>query len=965
MTQPLLFAAPERLRRLQIEVTTGCNLRCAGCQRTLGMADGTWRNAHMPVGRFAALLRNAPPADAIILQGIGEPTLHPHLREMVAQARAAGKFGLVSFNTNALLRDTAYYAALRDVGLGHVSVSVDSLQPDTAEALRAGTDTHALKAAIQALIGLFQGAVTLSVVLSRRNLSELADLLTELHGLGGRVIEVQPLVSYAAAIDPLALDGAELRAAHAIIRSANQRLPGLSALPAAAMTPNGSRCRRPFHAAYVTVEGFLTPCCLTNDSALFGQTSLEALPWAEAWASPGVRQFLSDYFDREPAICHGCAFNPSGATASPHVDIATARRLQQAGDLRGAEAAFQALIGGPDAAEALQGLGLLRFQAGETATALPLLLAAEAMAPDARSRHNAATVLAMAGRRDEAIARQRQNLAEFPEYVPSYNALVGLLEQEGDRAGAGSALVALIERAIGAGHGALIEQAVARLAALAPDHPVLLRVANRLRIAGRQDQALVLLDARLGHAPGDLGAALTLAMTRLAVVHGSVGEMAERRAAYRQDLATVADLVAEADRTALVAGAAAVGSAKPFYLSYQGEDDRDLQRQYGQAVTRMMAAAYPARLPSPVPAARIRVGFATGYFHLHSISKLFGGWITGLDRTKFDVFGYHLGEGEDATSAALGATCTSFHRGTRDDEAWVRAMQNDALDVLIYPEIGMYPTAVRLGCRRIAPLQCVAWGHPVTSGLPEIDVFLSSALMEPPDGAAHYTERLVRLPNLSICYEALPAPVGRLTRAGMGFGANEIVYVCCQSLFKYHPRDDAVLVAIAAAVPAARFLFIGDPAHDPNARRLKSRLLSAGLDERRLRFVPPVPAEDFPSLLRAGDVYLDSLGWSGGNTTLEALTCDLPVVTLPGPLMRGRHSAAILTMMGLEDAIAVSSEDYVARAVVLADPAARTAMRVEVQARKHRLLGDKTPIRALEAFLEAEVAARARVLEDA
>ena len=56
MSETNLFAAPKRLRRLQIEITTGCNLRCAGCQRTIGMAQGTWHNAHMPLTRFVTSL---------------------------------------------------------------------------------------------------------------------------------------------------------------------------------------------------------------------------------------------------------------------------------------------------------------------------------------------------------------------------------------------------------------------------------------------------------------------------------------------------------------------------------------------------------------------------------------------------------------------------------------------------------------------------------------------------------------------------------------------------------------------------------------------------------------------------------------------------------------------------------------------------------------------------------------------
>ena len=63
------------------------------------------------------------------------------------------------------------------------------------------------------------------------------------------------------------------------------------------------------------------------------------------------------------------------------------------------------------------------------------------------------------------------------------------------------------------------------------------------------------------------------------------------------------------------------------------------------------------------------------------------------------------------------------------------------------------------------------------------------------------------------------------------------------------------------------------------------------------------------------DVMLDSIGWSGGNTTLEALAQDLPVVTFEGALMRGRVSAGILRMMGMPETIAETVDDYVALAV--------------------------------------------------
>src|SRR5262249_58393548 len=84
---------------------------------------------------------------------------------------------------------------------------------------------------------------------------------------------------------------------------------------------------------------------------------------------------------------------------------------------------------------------------------------------------------------------------------------------------------------------------------------------------------------------------------------------------------------------------------------------------------------------------------------------------------------------------------------------WREIILADALHILIYPEIGMGPVAAQLAAQRLAPAQCNFAGHPETSGYPTLDYFLSSELMEPPDGQQHYTERLVRLPNMSTYYE--------------------------------------------------------------------------------------------------------------------------------------------------------------------------------------------------------------------
>ena len=203
--------------------------------------------------------------------------------------------------------------------------------------------------------------------------------------------------------------------------------------------------------------------------------------------------------------------------------------------------------------------------------------------------------------------------------------------------------------------------------------------------------------------------------------------------------------------------AAAVGSNQPFFLAYQQQNDRELQALYGAMVCRIMTDRYPA--PAPLRRRsdnRLRVGVVCGFFCWHTVWKLFlRGWLSRLDRRRFEVFGYHTGTVRDQTTTAAAGLCDHFVQGPLSSEQWRETILTDLPDILIYPEIGMDAVTGWLAAQRLAPTQCAAWGHPETSGLPTIDYFLTSAAMEPPDGQTHYTEQLVHLPNLSIYYEPL------------------------------------------------------------------------------------------------------------------------------------------------------------------------------------------------------------------
>ena len=188
----------------------------------------------------------------------------------------------------------------------------------------------------------------------------------------------------------------------------------------------------------------------------------------------------------------------------------------------------------------------------------------------------------------------------------------------------------------------------------------------------------------------------------------------------------------------------------------------------------------------------------------------------------------------------------------------------------------MDPIAARLAAQRLAPVQCVAWGQPDTTGFPSVDYFLSSELMEPSDGGTRYTERLVRLPNLGLWYRPDVRSALRLDRAALGLRDGEPVYRSGQALYKYLPQYDEIFPRIAAAVGECQFVFIGFAKSAEVTAAFRARLGRAfaamGLDaERYCVVLPPMSQERFVAAVGLADVVLDTPGWSGGKSTLDCL----------------------------------------------------------------------------------------------
>ena len=401
-----------------------------------------------------------------------------------------------------------------------------------------------------------------------------------------------------------------------------------------------------------------------------------------------------------------------------------------------------------------------------------------------------------------------------------------------------------------------------------------------------------------------------------------------------------------------------IGTAQPFYLAYQAMNDRSLQMMYGEMISHVMSKALRmTSIPSPTPVTnrRVKIGFVSGFFRNHSNYKIpIRGWLKNLDRKKFELLGYHTQQRIDEHTREAEALCDTFVQGPKSLAEWVAIISADKPDVLIFPEIGMDPMTCRLASLRLAPHQATSWGHPETSGLPTIDYFLSSDLMEPDGCEAFYSEKVIRLPRLSFYYEPPVRKKLGLTRQALGLRDTSCVFWCCQTNYKYLPQFDWVFPAIAQEVPNAEFLFIQIQPNSEASAILRARLTKAFADKNLdassfVRYTQGLNADEFASVASLCDVALDSFEWSGCNSALETLAQGVPIITCPGTFMRSRHTSAILTMIGCEELIATTPEEFVKYAISLAqEPERVAALKSKISTNISKAYQDLDCIKGLE-----------------
>ena len=699
--------------------------------------------------------------------------------------------------------------------------------------------------------------------------------------------------------------------------------------------------------------------------AMRGRTLLAGENWRDAHGS--LTQAIADG-DRDPATALNLALAQArlGDVAQARDAIAELERLhpfweeppfrlaeilRAEGRADDAIAAYErALRVAPSRVEALLRLATLLIGAGDPARAEPLLVRCCGVAPDRWEAWDALGLTScLLGDRRAARAAfrrahklNRRNIGIALRLAGTAAAL-GAAEAEVLTFEAESLADPLLTASL-AGRAALLcelgrdDEALQLLeaaVAIDPDCAVLATFrAERLLLGSRHKEALVALRRAVALDPDNLALRnnLAVALTRshhYAEALGVLDDMAAREGERIDMLCNRANAlvclgrqdegIAAARRATEFAGDATgerhlawrtLANAMAYGESADGASLGPALRKVAETAPRLPEEPALVRRPTK-GRARLRIGLLSATLKTHPV-----GWLTlagfeNLDHDQFELVCIGQREGRDVMQRRFRAIAAEWHPLAENGAAGlaekIRAM---GLDMLI--DLGGYGDQGLLGvcARRLAPVQ-IKWvgmqNH--TTGMSEMDWFVTDRWETPAHLEHFYTERLLMLPDGYVCYTPpvhAPAvtPLPALRSGAVTFG-------CFNNLAKVTPRVIATWAAILHDTPGSRLVLKTHQLADAStAYSVRENFARHGVDASRLDLRGGSHHRELLGEYGDVDMVLDPFPYSGGLTTCEAMWMGVPVLTWPGETFAARHSASHMSNAGLSDWVVPDLDSY-------------------------------------------------------
>ncbi len=315
------------------------------------------------------------------------------------------------------------------------------------------------------------------------------------------------------------------------------------------------------------------------------------------------------------------------------------------------------------------------------------------------------------------------------------------------------------------------------------------------------------------------------------------------------------------------------------------------------------------------PERPLTLGFVSGDFGLHPLGHFFAKALDGIDREQFRTVCYSNRQVTDWMTERIRAAAGQWREvSSSSDEALAEMIRRDGIDILFDLSGHTHGNRLLAFARKPAPVQVTWMGYIGTTGMPAMDCLLTDEVLVPRESERFYAERIVRLPGgTAPCEPPAGAPEVSPLPA---LTAGKVMLGSFNNPAKIRPIVIETWAEILRRLPNASLALKHRAWQEPAVCVHYAEMFhAAGIDSGRIEFRTWSPLVDMLSEYRTIDLALDPFPYTGGSTSWLSMWMGVPIITWPGETMASRQTLDLASRVGLEDFVATSHEDYMARAV--------------------------------------------------
>lgn len=296
-----------------------------------------------------------------------------------------------------------------------------------------------------------------------------------------------------------------------------------------------------------------------------------------------------------------------------------------------------------------------------------------------------------------------------------------------------------------------------------------------------------------------------------------------------------------------------------------------------------------------------------------------------LDRDKFEIILYVIYETGHPLEKYAASKADKLIKLPSELPDRVATIRHDNLDILFISTLVTNATnnISLLALHRLAPIQITSIASPVTTGMKNIDYYISGKLTEIIDKSSqHYRENLITIDGTGFCFSYTMEKDNisiETNKQIWGIPETSLIFISAANFYKIIPEVRETWAKILASLPNSVLVLMpfgpswGQQQQGITFQKSMQVVLSRyNIDNQRLFILPSFPnRKKVKAVLKLGDIYLNTYPYSGSTSVIDALEVGLPTVVMDGEFLRSRMAAALLREIEIPELIAHSEDDYI------------------------------------------------------